>query len=186
MKARAGFVSNSSSLSFLVDTAVFATVRDVALAMVNLRTSYTKRLNRSLTNKLTKSKRDPNHPIAFNSCNDDTYIVNTGALHAVATCRNHEFHMLDGIKNISDCADKGVIETLGLDKLDIGEMDSWHDVLVEYVPLAADFWWPEYNLVLRDVKIGERALCTEHYQYTKVIVEGKDAGREVCPVCYKK
>ena len=105
MKIRNGFVSNSSSSSFVISTDRFPTVRSLAKYMIkkkikeedyndydnntwkedshNWDKKYLKRLNNI----------DENAPVSFPSCNYDTYIRKIGDCYLVATCNNTDWNL---------------------------------------------------------------------------------------------
>ena len=77
MKIRQGFVSNSSSSSFVVD-GTKRTVLDVAFDMVPAR--GWKEHDEELLAKLLEKADQPDTPLAFKSCNFDTFISNSAPL----------------------------------------------------------------------------------------------------------
>ena len=92
MKSRQGFVSNSSSSSFILSGK--KTVIEYARQMVPFR-DWEERDN-ELDNMLKQLQDDPswndNAPITFNTCNYETYIARLGDHVYIATCNNHPFY----------------------------------------------------------------------------------------------
>lgn len=103
MKTRNGFVSNSSSSSFIVSTKDFDSPLDVAMYMITIRRD--KRLeengqwsaasaayNEELIAEIDEIKRSAINyrrlPVHFNSCNYDTYIAAFRDGFHVSTCNN--------------------------------------------------------------------------------------------------
>lgn len=109
MKIRNGFVSNSSSSSFVISLSEnnCATVFDLAKKMIRRRDFDD---NESLITKLDKLVAegiDPNTNISFNSCNYETYIVKEGDLAFINTCNNHDFEqILTVLHDEDDCGNE--------------------------------------------------------------------------------
>ena len=94
MKIRNGFVSNSSSMSFIVRNDKYKTVKELAKAMIDYRAKiddwYKKESGRYKEDLKELNKiKDPNQSIAFYTCNFDTYIYKDGDKFLVETCNNH-------------------------------------------------------------------------------------------------
>lgn len=98
MKIRNGFVSNSSSSSFILN-ADGNTVRDIALLMIpqrNWPNDY------DLISRIQKLTCDPDLPITFSTCNYDTFIIKIGKYIYVNTCHNHDFDEVLGKFKVRD------------------------------------------------------------------------------------
>lgn len=91
MKIRNGFVSNSSSSSFVIEQGEkgFNTVYDVAKYMIS---KVYDQKSKEVIDRLEKYK-DTNNGVSFYSCNSDTYIVKHKDLFLVETCNNEEWDL---------------------------------------------------------------------------------------------
>ena len=120
MKVRNGFVSNSSSSSFIIEDSI----NEVALGMLNIvidefgswdgatydnGATYAKwreNLRVALENRDVKSGKIG---ITFPSCNYDTYIIKEGNKIYVSTCNNHDWsYVSDGASVHGYGADDGI------------------------------------------------------------------------------
>ena len=94
MKIRQGFVSNSSSSSFVIAAdKKIKTIFDLACKMIPAR-EFEDEDDTKLIRKIKASKVNPDTPLMFRSCNYDTYIVKEGDYFVVETCNNHDWHDL--------------------------------------------------------------------------------------------
>lgn len=110
MKLRNGFVSNSSSSSFIISNKKFKTVRSLATYMIKQKikerryepepefNDYDKQYIKRLQNI------DKNKDVSFPSCNYDTYIRKVGDQYLVATCNNTDWDLYDYSTKLSDKA----------------------------------------------------------------------------------
>ena len=100
MKIRNGFVSNSSSSSFIISDKKFPTVRSLATYMIKQKIKES-RFNREEDEYINYDKEymnnlqnvDENYPVSFPSCNYDTYIRKIGDCYLVATCNNTDWNL---------------------------------------------------------------------------------------------
>lgn len=112
MKVRNGFVSNSSSSSFIISNKKFATVSDLAKYMIKQKmqdegsNKYDKLLIKNL------SKIDKNRNMSFPSCNYDTYIRKVGDCYLVATCNNTYWDLYDYRTILTDNAKEELAELM--------------------------------------------------------------------------
>jgi len=118
MKTRNGFVSNSSSSSFIISVNDFPSVRDLAIYMINKKIGensyekdedndydiYDKKYIRALIDV------DENQAISFPSCNYDTYIKKVGDCYLVATCNNTDWDLYDKTTSLTDSLKKELKE----------------------------------------------------------------------------
>jgi hypothetical protein len=116
MKIRNGFVSNSSSSSFIISAEHFPTLRKLATYMINKQiedrddydssdNDWSKQYieqNKEYIERL--NKLDENQSISFPSCNYDTYIKRVGDVYLVATCNNTDWELCDYTTGLTDNA----------------------------------------------------------------------------------
>ena len=99
MKIRNGFVSNSSSSSFIISDKKFPTVRSLATYMLKQKIKESRynreeeyiNYDKEYINNLQNV--DENYPVSFPSCNYDTYIRKIGDCYLVATCNNTDWNL---------------------------------------------------------------------------------------------
>ena len=97
MKIRNGFVSNSSSSSFILKvTDEIPTIFSVAEIMIKHRdwdnNIHGVTPDKNDIEKLNSLPIDPNINLKFNSCNYDTYITKEDDYYLITTCNNHQFY----------------------------------------------------------------------------------------------
>jgi len=204
MKMRFGFVSNSSSQSFLIDMKAYPTVFDLALHMLEIRNDdykdydeknkerfFSEEVHCSEERRIITSERDRNTSVSFSSCNFDTEITCVGNAFFVATCNNHPFHVhLNGRLNLYDA-------TLNCDWLketfkdeDIEGIEQDLEYEIEKRFQQRPFWWPRYDLVLKIIdyedKRHDQFKCRDqgHWMSPYIIAEGQYTGKIVCPHCF--
>ena len=164
MKIRNGFVSNSSSSSFILRKGgEFDNAQELAIHMLG---DIGKQ---DLIDLIKKSSKDPNTNIAFHSCNYDTYITTVDNLLLVQTCNNEDWSIHDEVSY------KEIRETHPelLDG-DYDELSYDNDIRKK-----SKFWFLNYNLMVSKTKTYE--WCKEH-DIDFFVINGK----EMCPVCYNK
>ena len=158
MKIRNGFVSNSSSSSFILRKGgEFNNAQELAIHMLG---DIGKQ---NLIDLIKKSSKDPNTNIAFHSCNYDTYIATVDDLLLVQTCNNEDWSIHDEVSY------KEVRKTHP-ELLNIGIKD---------IRVKSKLWFLNYHLMVSKTKTYE--WCKEHGIDFFVI-----NGKEMCPVCYNK
>ena len=106
MKIRSGFVSNSSSSSFIISDDHFPTVRDLAIYMINKMSEDYGDYDQIEPNEegttnvydiyIERLKNiDENQTVSFPSCNYDTYIRKVGDQYFVSTCNNTDWDLYE-------------------------------------------------------------------------------------------
>ena len=163
MKIRMGFVSNSSSSSYLVPLNAFDTVFDLAKKIIDIRDEDWKETCESpefgTMKNLQRAKKkgiSQDTPVQFITCNYATWIKKTDKGFIVETCNNHFeiSQMMDeyGAKYIEDHRELG---------------------LEEYKPESSSNFFNERFYFLEIEKFG-------HKKYIK------DPGGETSELCNKK
>ena len=161
MKVRDGFVSNSTSSSFVIRTGVYKSVFDLAQHMVKCR-DWESDNDLILAIERGKKRLDRNSSIAFHTCNYDTFIRQFGDRIYIQTCHNHDFNL------------KGIVDTASDDSFNVSDKGT--------------FWYPEFNLfgrkyIPRD-KTGQwdwtkNSYCQQHFTD---LIQLQD-GDVICPIC---
>ncbi len=143
MKFRFGFVSNSSSMSFIVSDQHYPTVFDIAITMLKIQitekidsTKEWSVRHRHFLNGLIRRLRflkkrgfDPNTPVIIPSTNFDTYIVKKDNMYYIDTSNNHS--MWDDIWGIVRYLDVYNGETAIPDKDSIYFYDVINDIMIK-------------------------------------------------------
>ena len=164
MKIRQGFVSNSSSSSFVVNGTNKA-VLDVALKMVPAR-DWRKR-DDVLLKKLLEKADTPDTPIAFKSCNYNTFIMKIKNTIFIETCNNHPWADFIDYQRATE-------EDLKLIDQSNRDFDAFTISNLDY------FWWPEYGIEAKkfypDYDFCKNCFCD--------ILQLK-TGQQICPKCNK-
>jgi len=183
MKIRNGFVSNSSSSSFVVaQSPECKTVFDVARTMIPAR-GWTN--DKVLINKLNQLengplKMNPDTPILFNSCNFETYIFKVDDIIFVETCNNHDWD------NYIDCfwgGDNKLIMDVFNQYVDEDYKDDFYPFQLMH-KLDIEFYFLELDLRVKYIRdYREREYCSKPDHYSEFYVID---GKKRCPYCYRK
>lgn len=140
---RYGFVSNSSSSSFIIDEKAYKNVFELSCEMIRIRDEdYGFGSDKELLNSIKNSDKDPNSNICFPTCNYDTYIMKFKDSYIVASCNNHPFYeKLEGQKGISSEISE---------EFDIEDWEA-----LDYFHHGRTFWHPEGDITGRSVSYDE-------------------------------
>lgn len=198
MKVRNGFVSNSSSSSFVIEcTGQTKTVRDVATIMIKV---LIDELNEerwySDWKKDIKEKKqwikdlesiDENHSVHFPSCNYDTWIKKVGNRILVSTCNNSNWEL----------PNQSIMTEEVFNELKCVMSDKEYEEFVEYYyefyldSYFKDFYSLNFGIVGREVKYD----WNNNYKYDNTICKKERNSRECgqylwetklgikCPIC---
>lgn len=169
MKIRAGFVSNSSSSSFIISKNDFGSVFALAEDMLNQRIGgdgYWNEDNKKLKELLNTTDKDTNTPVKFNSCNYDTFIKedDSGEYLMVKTCNNHDW----GLNEFDFQTDDGSQVWKFFERGD-----------------NKQFWDIEVDLMTEEIPYSNEPghFCPKHFSDRVKIIE---SGEICCPYCYEK
>lgn len=143
MKTRLGFVSNSSSSSFVITGESYPTLFDLAVAMV-VRRGWEQ--DDALIKKIKSSTLYHNMPISFSTCNEDTYIVMYEKNFHVKTCHNHDW---EGFYDTVDEGSQPGLKGLRHDISSPFDNQDWYDVDHRF-----EFWYPEYDIIGHEISTG--------------------------------
>lgn len=187
MKIRDGFVSNSSSSSFIVSLKAYKDVFDLAKEMIKIRDAENGFTGWECTEKDLRQRFsayektfDKNHPVSFKTVNEDTFIARTNEGYFVTTCNNYDW---------SSIKEKSWKDDLGK-QYSAAEME---DVQFD-LPTQYDFLFLESGLIGH---IGSwdgwengngdwssiPRYCEECFE-DYIILQG--SGKNICPKCRKE
>jgi len=174
MKRRSGFVSNSSSSSFIASLNSFSSTLDIAIAMIPFR-DYEDDQKLIEKAKQLSGVSPPNIPITFSSTNYKTYIYtmnleNGEEVYAIKTCNNHPFREVEGFRDTSD----ELIEKMDSEELHCRQT---------YYNIELDL---SYKEIPYDCQKISKNMCNKHFCYEVILAGGLNEGKTVCPICYKE
>ena len=92
MKVRAGFVSNSSSSSFVIAKEDFKDMKELAKHMLKAVDSKDVRIKKLDKLVLSEDHWQPKG-LSFQSCNYDTYILPVQDFYLITTCNNEDWNL---------------------------------------------------------------------------------------------
>lgn len=185
MKTRHGFVSNSSSSSFILSKDSYESVFDLAKKMIPARDWDT---DQELINKIEEAEikgMDPNTSVSFASCNYETYIVKYKDYYLISTCNNHGWNINNDFNRFPKEL-RSIVEVDWDTPRQYGSPDgeAFED-LEGVVSKLSSFWYAEHDvggtpLSYEDPE-REKHNCSDHY-YDIIKIKGKK--KPVCVVCY--
>jgi len=195
MKTRNGFVSNSSSSSFIISDKDFPSVRDLAEYMIKQQLKeyleedeeYYKWKDEDIETSnilLSRLKNvDENHPISFPSCNYDTYIKKIGDQYIVATCNNTDWN-LDEYRTRLSSKTKDILTEMRnsyvVDSEDYNNLDSIINQEYEY-----DFFGNDYYSLNKEIIGVETYECCDNVDKHDISTYFWDTPKygKICLVC---
>lgn len=165
MKIRFGFVSNSSSASYIIDLKAFNSVYELAKAMIELviqdyKQNFpdigTAHAEKSLKNleQAVKKGLNPDTPVHFPTINFDTQIVKMKDGYHVDTSMNHPFWEL-----------KGILEA---------------DEYLPNFPKDIFFFLSEFDVIGQLKSYDPKYKCKNEHHPQMIILEN---GEAFCPQC---
>ena len=183
MKIRNGFVSNSSSSSFVLKKdEYFPDSYSLAASMIKIREwEEDDKLVKKLINNVNKG--EGYHNIAFRSCNYDTYIVEEGDYLLCETCNNHGHW---SITDYGDCVDFRSLPENIREKYSDSDDDYYMNLTGKYSSNHGETFWFIEDDIIAELAIGKSG---ENWEDTHCI----DCGRDYvviddvaqCPKCGK-
>ena len=163
MKIRTGFVSNSSSSSFIVHQSSGVSNIDIAREMIKCR-DFAHDADDLKQLELLKDEITDETALTFSTINYETYIFpgtyRDRSVYFVCTSNNHMFRDLDFLTFISE------------DDIPMEELKSkeFHDIELDLY-----YKTPNYD--------DEKSFCEDHLEFKVELTRGKDAGKITCPKC---
>lgn len=167
MKIRTGFVSNSSSSSFILpQNSIFKSIFNIAKIMIPGRYDKDNGNYEMLLKIATVQKDNPNvEGIFFESCNYNTYIAKHNECFLVSTCNNVSWDDILYKHHIKD--QNHFHYELGDDLYNIKHL--------------FDFYSLESDIIGRNVEYIYRYYCRCCYEYGWV-----SGNKYMCPICGKE
>ena len=182
MKIRSGFISNSSSTSFALETQSYPNVFALASKMVKAREWKDDKDLLQLIRAAINHGIDPDSPISFPTTNEDTYIVRHEDYYIVYTSHNYFWEeILQGVEPI---------EPNMLLKDFLGER--WDNEMICFDTIT-DFWFPKFGVFGKKYRVPNRRESRAGFGFNKQCPNGhyeqiivKDSGKIICQECRKR
>lgn len=165
MKIRNGFVSNSSSSSFIIKQENYPDIATIAKIMIITRgwKQNDANLIEKIDDLLDKKVLLPNSPVTFPTCNYDTFILLKEKYYFIATCNNHQFYDLPYF-----------INNVPHNSLDIIKAEDFEDI-----DRALTEHYAFFNLQ-QDLWLKENGWCDVCGQEKSTIIKGVNKGKIIC------
>ena len=194
MKVRNGFVSNSSSSSFIISDKHFSSVKDLAIYMINKKIEEYTYENENVNDEYIEYDKklilkldniDENSSVCFPSCNYDTYIKKFGDCYLVSTCNNTQWDLYNFTTQLTENARNAINETINNSSKKIGEElkciieepYEFYHIGKDYYDLRHDFLGVETYEYCPNEKIIDHGY---NYHLWETVKYGK-----ICLVCNK-
>ena len=177
MKIRTGFVSNSSSSSFVVAGSSFKNVWALADKMLDIRDEDWGTKDKDIRQRMRAALNQgmsPDSPISFPTTNEDTYIVKVDDDYVVATCNNHCWY--DSLPQRRE-RPSAILEKLGAQDWECLEFD---------LMTMFDFYFPLFSITGRRqgyVRKRNVLSCGVKDHFTSDLIIKPD-GSTFCPQCF--
>lgn len=195
MKTRHGFVSNSSSSSFVVPTSAYETVYDLAKDMLFVRQlAWEDEESEQLMFKCDEIKKDSTKSdlgVSFETTNERTFIRRMGDWYIVQTCHNHDWS--DYIKGYSGLV-KDIIPLLREDGYNLdehgihGESDDDVSYLWEYLGFylctRGMYYYLDHGYLIGHKWRPQGRISTTCMQCKSYDLVQLYDGKVICPECF--
>ena len=195
MKIRTGFVSNSSSSSFVISTSHFPTIKDLATYMIKQQMDerddsgdpewHSRFLEQNKIYIERLEKIDENQAVSFPSCNYDTFIKKVCDVYLVSTCNNTDWNLWKYTTRLTDIAKE---ELKKIQKLYSKNEDTYRsiDYILDDDSEFSHFGNDYYNLYKDLIGVETYEDCPKRdkvkYEYDHYLWDTPRYGK-ICPKC---